>query len=643
VILGIDWLRPQHAVIDCFDMVVSFHRPGEPVFRYRCLKSDNAMRSGVLAHVESMDQEVTITDIVVVSEFGEVFQEIPGLPPRRVVDFCIDVVTIKNRYPLPRIDDLFDQLKGATVFSKIDLRSGYHQLRVKEEDISKTAFRTRYGHYEFVVMPFGLTNAPAVFMSLMNQVFSPYLDEFVVVFVDDILIYSKTQASLTKLTKKDTPFVWTDACEEAFNKLKTRLTTAPVLTIPSSGGGYVIYSDASLQGLGCVLMQHGGVVAYGSRQLKIHEKNYPTHDLELAAVVFALKIWRHYLYGEKFQLFSDHKSLKYLFSQKELLWKWEQISMDFVTGLPRSKKGHDAIWVIVDRLTKSAHFLPVSMKYSVDVLGKLYVDEVVRLHGAPVSIVSDRDARFTSKFWGGLQKAMGTTLDMSTAFHPQTDGQTERVNQVMEDMLRACVLDFKGSWEDHLRLIEFAYNNSYHSSIGMAPYEALYGRPCRSPICWAEVGDEALMGPEVVQETTEKISIIRDRIRTAQSRQKSYADLKRRHVEFEVGDHVFLKVSPMRGVVRFGRKGKLAPRYVGPFEILEKVGELAYRLALPTSMSGVHNVFHISMLRKYVPDESHVIDHSTIEVKENATFVVEPVRILDRSTKKLRRREVELV
>ncbi|XP_050373418.1 uncharacterized protein LOC126791060, partial [Argentina anserina] len=700
VILGIDWLRPQHAVIDCFDMVVSFHRPGEPVFRYRCLKSDNAMRSGVLAHVESVDQKVSIADIVVVSEFGEVFQEIPGLPPRRVVDFCIDVVTIKNRYPLPRIDDLFDQLKGATVFSKIDLRSGYHQLRVKEEDISKTAFRTRYGHYEFVVMPFGLTNAPAVFMSLMNQVFSPYLDEFVVVFVDDILIYSKTQASLTKLTKKDTPFVWTDACEEAFSKLKTRLTTAPVLTIPSSGGGYVIYSDASFQGLGCVLMQHGGVVAYGSRQLKIHEKNYPTHDLELAAVVFALKIWRHYLYGEKFQLFSDHKSLKYLFSQKELnmrqrrwmellkdydftleyhpgkanvvadalsrkprgvvaslmvqewfmleaasefLWKWEQISMDFVTGLPRSKKGHDTIWVIVDRLTKSAHFLPVSMKYSVDVLGKLYVDEVVRLHGAPVSIVSDRDARFTSKFWGGLQKAMGTTLDMSTAFHPQTDGQTERVNQVMEDMLRACVLDFKGSWEDHLRLIEFAYNNSYHSSIGMAPYEALYGRPCRSPICWAEVGDEALMGPEVVQETTEKISIIRDRIRTAQSRQKSYADLKRRHVEFEIGDHVFLKVSPMRGVVRFGKKGKLAPRYVGPFEILEKVGELAYRLALPTSMSGVHNVFHISMLRKYVPDESHVIDHSTIEVKENATFVVEPVRILDRTTKKLRRREVELV
>ena len=324
-------------------------------------------------------------------------------------------------------------------------------------------------------------------------------------------------------------------------------------------------------------------------------------------------------------------------------WKWEQISMDFVTGLPKSKIGHDAIWVIVDRLTKSAHFLPVSMSYTVDALCKLYVKEIVRLHGVPTSIVSDRDPRFTSKFWGGFQKAMGTTLDMSTAFHPQTDGQTERVNQVLEDMLRACVMDFKGSWEDHLQLIEFAYNNSYHSSIGMAPYEALYGRPCRSPICWAEVGDSELLGPDIVQETTEKVSIIRDRIRTAQSRQKSYADLKRRQVEFDVGDHVFLKVSPTKGVVRFGKKGKLAPRYVGPFEILEKVGDLAYRLALPPTMSGVHNVFHVSLLRKYVPDASHVIDYSSIKVNADATFVVEPVRILDRSTKRLRRKEVDLV
>ena len=325
-------------------------------------------------------------------------------------------------------------------------------------------------------------------------------------------------------------------------------------------------------------------------------------------------------------------------------WKWENVSMDFVTGLPRTKTDHDAIWVIVDRLTKSAHFLPVSLKNSVEALGKLYVKEIVKLHGVPVSIVSDRDARFTSKFWSGFQKAMGTTLDMSTAFHPQTDGQTERVNQVMEDMLRACILDFKGSWEDHLPLIEFCYNNSYHSSIGMAPYEALYGRPCRSPVCWAEVGDKELLGPDIVQETTEKISLIRDRIRTAQSRQKSYADLKRRHLEFAVGDFVFLKVSPMKGVVRFGKKKKkLSPRFIRPFEILERVGELAYRLALPLSLSGVHNVFHVSMLRRYIRDDSHVIDHEVVKVNADATYEVEPVRVLERSTKELRSKSVDLV
>ncbi|KAL0561368.1 hypothetical protein IC582_001793 [Cucumis melo] len=324
---------------------------------------------------------------------------------------CIDYrelnkVTVKNRYPLPRIDDLFDQLQGATVFSKIDLRSGYHQLRIKDEDVPKTAFRSRYGHYEFIVMSFGLTNAPAVFMDLMNRVFREFLDTFVIVFIDDILIYSKTEAEhekhlrmvlqtlrdnklyakflkcefwlkqvsflghvvskagvsvdpakieavtgwtrpstvsevrsflglagyyrrfvenfsriatpLTQLTRKGAPFVLSRACEDSFQNLKQKLVTAPVLTVPDGSGSFVIYSDASKKGLGCVLMQQGKVVAYASRQLKSHEQNYPTHDLELAAVVFALKIWRHYLYGEKIQIFTDHKSLKYFFTQKEL-------------------------------------------------------------------------------------------------------------------------------------------------------------------------------------------------------------------------------------------------------------------------------------------------------------------------------------
>ncbi|KAL0546611.1 hypothetical protein IC582_016523 [Cucumis melo] len=847
---------------------------------------------------------------------------------------CIDYrelnkVTVKNRYPLPRIDDLFDQLQGATVFSKIDLRSGYHQLRIKDEDVPKTAFRSRYGHYEFIVMSFGLTNAPAVFMDLMNRVFREFLDTFVIVFIDDILIYSKTEAEheehlrmvlqtlrdnklyakfskcefwlkqvsflghvvskdgvsvdpakieavtgwtrpstvsevrsflglagyyrrfvenfsriatpLTQLTRKGAPFVWSKACEDSFQTLKQKLVTAPVLTVPDGSGSFVIYSDASKKGLGCVLMQQGKVVAYASRQLKSHEQNYPTHDLELAAVVFALKIWRHYLYGEKIQIFTDHKSLKYFFTQKELNmrqrrwlelvkdydceilyhpgkanvvadalsrkvshsaalitrqaplhrdleraeiavsvgavtmqlaqltvqptlrqkiidaqsndpylvekrglaeagktaefslssdggllferrlcvpsdsavktellseahsspfsmhpgstkmyqdlkrvywwrnmkrevaefvskclvcqqvkaprqkpagllqplsipeWKWENVSMDFITGLPRTLRGFTVIWVVVDRLTKSAHFVPGKSTYTASKWAQLYMSEIVRLHGVPVSIVSDRDARFTSKFWKGLQTAMGTRLDFSTAFHPQTDGQTERLNQVLEDMLRACALEFPGSWDSHLHLMEFAYNNSYQATIGMAPFEALYGKCCRSPVCWDEVGEQRLMGPELVQSTNEAIQKIRSRMHTAQSRQKSYADVRRKDLEFEIGDKVFLKVAPMKGVLRFERRGKLSPRFVGPFEILERIGPVAYRLALPPSLSTVHDVFHVSMLRKYVPDPSHVVDYEPLEIDENLSYVEQPVGVLAREVKTLRNKEIPLV
>jgi hypothetical protein len=332
----------------------------------------------------------------------------------------LNKVTIKKKYPLPRIDDLFDQLQGSRVFSKIDLQSGYHQLKIKKGDISKTAFRTRYGHYEYVVMPFGLTNAPAAFMDLMNRVFKPFLDQFVVVFIDDILIYSKTEeehaehleivlqtlrkhklyaklkkcdfwlkevaflghvisgegisadptkiqavvdwkrpttvteirsflglagyygrfiegfaqlvAPLTQLTRKGMKFVWSEKCEENFQEPKHRLVTAPVLAVPIAGIGYTIFCDASNIGLGCVLMQNNKVIAYASRQLKPHEKNYPTHDLELGAMVFALKIWRHYLYGEHCEIFTDHKSLKYIFTQKELNMRqrrWLELLKDY--------------------------------------------------------------------------------------------------------------------------------------------------------------------------------------------------------------------------------------------------------------------------------------------------------------------------
>ncbi|GJW41317.1 putative reverse transcriptase domain-containing protein [Tanacetum coccineum] len=277
--------------------------------------------------------------------------------------------------------------------------------------------------------------------------------------------------------------------------------------------------------------------------------------------------------------------------------------MDFVMKLPKSSQGYDTIWVIVDRLTKSAIFVPMRETDPMEKLARMYLKEVVTRHGIPVSIICDRDPRFASNFWRSLQKALGTNLDMSTAYHPQTDGQSERTIQTLEDMLRACAIDFGKGWVNHLPLVEFSYNNSYHASIKAAPFEALYGRKCRSPVCWAEVGQVQLTGPEIVQETTEKIIQIKQRMQVARDRQKSYADLKRKPMDFQVGDKVMLKVSPWKGVVRFGKRGKLNPRYVGPFKVLEKVGSVAYKLELPEELSRVHNTFHVSNLKKCYADE----------------------------------------
>ncbi|GJU58126.1 putative reverse transcriptase domain-containing protein [Tanacetum coccineum] len=764
---------------------------------------------------------------------------------------CIDYhelnkLTVKNHYPLPRIDDLFDQLQGSSIYSKIDLRSGYHQLRVREQDIPKTAFRTRYGHYKFQVMPFGLTNAPAVFMDLLNRVCKPYLDKFVIVFIDDILIYSKDEKeheehlkailellkkeklyakfskcefwipkvqflghvidsigiyvdpakiesikdwaspktpteisqflglagyyrrfikgfskiakSMTKLTQKGVKFDWGEKEENAFQLIKQKLCSAPVLALPKRSKDFVVYCDASHKGLGDVLMQKEILIAYASRQLKIHEKNYTTHDLELGSVVFALKIWRHYLYGTKYTVFTDHKSIQHILDQKELNmrqrhwfellsdydcdiryhpakanvvadalsqaqiealklenlenedvggmirkdipkeklepradgtlclhgrswlpcygdlrsvimheshkskysihpgsekmyqdmkklywwpnmkadiatyvskcltcarvkaehqrpsgllvqpaipeWKWDNITMDFITKLPKSSHGFDTIWVIVDRLTKSAHFLPIRENDPLDKLARLYLNRIVARHGIPVSIICDRDGRFTSNFWKSFQKALGTDISMSTAYHLEIDGQSKRTIQTLK--------------VKHLPLAEFSYNNSYHASIKAAPYEALYGRKCRSPVCWAEVGEAQLTGPELIQETTEKIVLIKQRIQAAQDRQKSYADLKRKPMEFKMGDRVMLKV-------------------------LAKVKKVAYRLELPQELSRVHHTFHVSNLKKCYADEPLVMPLEGIHVDDKLQFVEEPIEIMEREIKRLKRSWIPLV
>ncbi|GJY72662.1 putative reverse transcriptase domain-containing protein [Tanacetum coccineum] len=437
------------------------------------------------------------------------------------------IMTAKSPYRLApsELEELSGQLKelqdkGSQFFSKIDLRSGYHQLRVHEDGIPKTAFRTRYGHFEFTIMPFGLTNAPTIFMDLMNRVCRPYLDK-------------KLRFSIG-VRNRNWHF---KTCEDKL------CNEALALALPDGLKDFVVYCDAFGIGLGCVLMQRGKVIAYASRQLKIHKKNYTTHDLELGAVVFALKIWRHYLYGTKSVIYTDHKSLEHIFSQKELNLRqrhWIELFSDYdceilhhpgkanvvVDSLSRKERKEaidefaglqkgldemieqrsdgtlyylDRIWVplkgevrtlIMDEAHKSKYFVHpradkmyydlrdrywwpgmkkdiVEYDYKMERLARLYLNEIVARHGVPISIISDRDSRFTSRFWQSMQEALGTRLDMSTAYHPQTDG----------------------SWDVHLPLVEFSYNNSYHSSVRCALFEALYGRKCRSPIMWAEVGE----------------------------------------------------------------------------------------------------------------------------------------------------------
>ncbi|GJV50461.1 putative reverse transcriptase domain-containing protein [Tanacetum coccineum] len=634
--------------------------------------------------------------------------------------------------------------------------------------------------------------------------------------------FSKIAKPMTKLTQKKVKFEWGDKQEAAFQLLKQKLCSAPILALPEGSEDFIAYCDASKKGLGAVLMQREKVISYASRQLKIHEKNYTTHDLELGAVVFALKIWRHYLYGTKCTVFTDHKSLQHILDQKELNmrqrrwlellsdydcdiryhpgkanvvadalsrkerepplrvralvmtisldlpkqilnaqtearkpeniksedvggmlieiakfpeaireqklepradgtlclngrswlpcygdlrtvimheshkskysihpgsdkmyqdmkklywwpnmkadiatyvnkcltcakvkaehqrpsgllvqpkipeWKWDNITMDFVTKLPKTSQGYDTIWVIVDRLTKSAIFTPMRETDPLDKLARMYLKEVVTRHGIPVSIICDRDPRFASNFWRSLQNALGTNLDMSTAYHPQTDGQSERTIQTLEDMLRACAIDFGKGWVNHLPLVEFSYNNSYHASIKAAPFEALYGRKCRSPVCWTEVGEAQILGPELIQETTEKIVQIKQRMQAARDRQKSYADLKRKPMEFQVGDKVMLKVSPWKGVVRFGKRGKLNPRYVGPFKVIERVGEVAYKLELPEELSRVHNTFHVSNLKKCHADEPLAVPLDGLHLDNKLHFVEEPLEIVGREVKRLK-------
>nr|GEY75782.1 hypothetical protein [Tanacetum cinerariifolium] len=722
VIIDMDYLVKRDVIIICGEKVVRIPYGNKTLI----VKSGEGMsRLKVISCIKA--------HMSIIRDFPEMFlDDLPRLPPPRQIEFRIDLVpraapvacapyrlapsemrellkdgsfricidyrklkklNVKNRYPFLRIDDLFDQLQGSSVYFKIDLRLGYHKLRIKEEDIPIIALRTWYCHFEFRVMPFGLTNVPAVFMDLMNQVCKSYLDKFVIVFIDDILVYSKDEEEhqkylkieaiknwaasttptevrqflglagyyqrfiecffiskpLTKLTQKDNKYEWGKEEEEAFQTLKQNLCSALILALPKGMEDFMVYCDASLKGYGAMLWRH---YLYGtkcvvftyhkslqyilnqkelnSRQrrwiellsdydckiryhpgkanvvadaLSYKERNRPLQNLgRLIKQIFEFlldgtrcfgnRVWlprfdglrdliMHESHKYKYSIHpgsnkmyedlkllywwpnmkadiamyvskcltcakvkSKHQKPSGLLQQPEIpVWKWEMITMDFMSGLPRTPSGH----------------------------------------GVPILIISDRDSHFTSRFWKSLQKALGTNLDMSTAYHPQTDGQSERTIQMLEDMLRACVIDFGSNWDRHLPLVEFSYNNSYQASIKAAPYEVLYRRKCRSPVCWSE------------------------------------------------------------GTVRFGKREKLSPRYIGPFRILARVGPVAYTLELPEELKGIHSTFHVSNLKKCLAKGDIVVPMDEIQLDEKLHVIKESMEIVDREVKRLKQNRISIV
>ena len=793
---------------------------------------------------------------------------------RLCVDYrALNKLTIRNRYPIPRIAELLDRLKGARVFSKLDLRQGYHQIRVAEGHEERTAFRTRYGQFEFLVLPFGLTNAPATFMTLMNEVFQPALDRFVVVFMDDILVYSSSMeeharhlravldilrqhklyakmskcefcqhkvdflghvvtdkgvsvdpkkvaavqewprpgsvhdvrsflgmtnfyrvfirgyadiaAPLTDLTRGKQEWSWGGQQEEAFRTLKDKLTTAPVLVIPEPELGYTIWTDASDYAVGAILYQDQGKglqpVAFESKRLSPAESIWPPHEREALALVHALKVWRCYIQDRDVVVYSDHLTLQHLqtqphLSRKQARWleflgefgnsliikykpgkqnpadpfsrrpdlkvaantltkvslrpnwlgqflagyktdtafqgaaqeekdtredgliihkptgriwvpasarqlvltechdaptaghfgvdktvaavkqvyywrglqkdveayvkscdkcqrtktstqkpagllqpipiptkKWQVISLDLIVSLPVTVRGKDSILVVVDRLTKMAHYFAVNNTATAEDLAKVVLSGVVKYHGLPEVIISDRDTRFTGHFWQAIFSRLGVQSKLSTAYHPQTDGITERLNRTLEQGLRAYVSAHLQDWDEQLDGLEMAYNQAEQASTGYSPFYLTYGDHPRFPgsfIPTVQPGEEAAAAAARAAEegadvpaAQELAASIGEALRQAtgslinsQLQQARAANRRRREVEFAVGDEVLLST---RNLKMNGRTvPKLGPRFLGPYKIIAKTSPVNYRLDLPQQLT-IHNLFHVSLLKAY--------------------------------------------
>ncbi|GJU41136.1 putative reverse transcriptase domain-containing protein [Tanacetum coccineum] len=639
VIIGMDWLAKYHAVIVCAEKIVripfgdeilivrgdgSSNKHGTRLNIISCAKAQ-VFTEGIsvfLANIHRNQRrrqvkEKRLEDVPVVQEFPEVFPEdLPGIPPTRQVEFRIDLVpgaTPVARAPYrlapSEMKELAEQLQELTDKGFIRPSSSLGSSMEHEETLGdlEIALRWKELYAKFSKCKVWSLTGYDSLGHVLTVGPCGYYRRFIEGF--------QRSPRNAKLNPEGVKFDWGDKQRSSFSLLNRSCAVHPIWPYMREAEDFIGILDASKKGLGlCEAKRKGDFFCI--TPVKSHEKNFTTNDLELGPVVLALKIGGILYVGTK----KEREPLRVralvmtigLDLPKQILRaqtearKPENIKKEDVGVLYASLPWFSAFLIITDGIYGAMVLNPLFLH--------LYLKEVVMKHGIHVSIIYDRDPRFASNFWKSLQKALCTSLDMSTAYHPQTDGQSERTIQTLKDMLRACVIDFGNSWVKHLPLVEFSYNNSYHASIKAAPFEALYGRKCRSPVCWAEVGQVQLTGPEL-----------------------------RKLMEFQVGDKVMLKVSPWKGVICFGKRVKLNPRYVRPFKVLKKVRAVAYKLELPQELSKVHNTFHVSNLKKCYSDDPLVVPLEGLQVDDKLHFVEEPVEIMDREVKQLRRSRVPIV
>nr|GEX20023.1 putative reverse transcriptase domain-containing protein [Tanacetum cinerariifolium] len=654
VIISMDWLVKHDAIIVCDEKVVRIPYENKTL----TVKSDKEFRIDLVPGAAPVARAPYRLASSEMRELSVQLQELleKGFIRPSSSPWGAPVLFVKKK------DGSFRMCIDYHELNKLTVKNRYHQLRIKEEDILITVFRTRYGHFEFQVMPFGLPNAPAVFMDLMNR-------------------------PLTKLTQKDKKYDWGKEEEEAFQTLKQKLCSALILALLEGTKDFVVYYDALLKGYGAVLMQREKVIAYASRKLKkelnlrkrrwiellsdydcefrYHPgkanvvadalsqterikplrvralmmtvyKDLPKQILEaqkkemkkknvkakklgrLIKQIFELRldgtccfgncVWLSRFGGLRDLIMHESHKSKYsihlgsdkMYQDLKLWYWWPNIKADIATYVSKC---------LTCAKVKVEHQKPSGLLQEPEILvwrrERITMDFVSGLprtpsrHGVHILIILDRDNHFTSRFWKSLQKALGTNLDMSTAYHPQTSGQSERTIQTLEYMLCACVIDFESSWDRHFPLVEFSYNNSYYASIKAAPYEAF--------------------------------------------RQKSYADKRTKPLEFKVGDMVLLKVSPWKIAVRFGKRGKLSPRYIGLFRILARVSPVAYTLELPEELKGIYSTFHVSNLKKCLAEGDIVVLMDEIQLDGKLHVIEEPVEIVDREFKRLKQSRIPIV